>query len=163
MKPEYKLERPLGFLEWVFWLLENVGRTNFVVVAEITGALTDDALHQALAAVQARHPLLRIGIGWVQRSGLAFRSGGVPPIPLRVLNGPREAWIVEAERDREEPLPIEQGPLARCTLLRHSAAESTLLTTVSHVIGDGISGSYLVRDILRAAGAAGATQALDPE
>jgi hypothetical protein len=147
------IERPLGFLEWAFWLIEQIGRVNFVVAAEISGPLTPDVLRKALNIVQAHQPLLRVRVAPGPRNRLWFRSDNVSSIPLRVIDLPRENWVEEAEREREEPFPSDAGPLCRCVLLRHSEDQATLLTTINHIIGDGISGTFLVRSILRVAGA----------
>jgi hypothetical protein len=153
MSNSIESERSLGFLEWVFWLIEHAGRVNFVVVAEISGPVTPELLRKALDLVQSLHPLLQVRVAIQPRGRWLFLSDNVPPIPLRVVHAPSETWVLEAERDREERLPLETGPLCRCTLIQHANERATLLTTISHIIGDGISGCFLVRSILRAAGA----------
>ncbi|NNE18663.1 MAG: hypothetical protein HKN10_09315, partial [Myxococcales bacterium] len=53
----------------------------------------------------------------------------------------------EAET-RDESWPLD-GPRARCTWLRHGEADSTLLLTFHHIIGDGKSGVLVMRDLIR--------------
>ena len=77
----------------------------------------------------------------------------ISSIPLRVIDVPREDWVEQSERERAEPFDFQAGPLCRCVLLRHGDDHATLLTTINHVIGDGISALFLVRLILHVAGA----------
>ncbi len=153
MHRDVKIERPLGFLEWVFWLIDQIGRVNFVVAAEVSGPLAPDVLRRALEIVQVHQPLLRVRVAPGPRNRLWFLSDNIARIPLRVIDVPRENWVEEAEQEREEPFPRDAGPLCRCVLLRHGDDQATLLLTISHIIGDGISGLFLVRTILRVAGA----------
>lgn len=167
MKPEPAIERPLSPLEATVWLLDRLARLSFVMVADVAGPLTDNALRLALDAVQQRHPLLRLRVSLEADNLLMYRSAGVPPLPLRVVEAPGGAWQAEAEAEQQAGFPTETGPLFRCTLLRHAPERATLLTTFHHMIGDGLSGVFLVRDVLQAAGAVLAEQSprlepLDP-
>jgi Condensation domain len=153
MRHNPSIERPLGFLEWVFWLIEQVGSVNFVVAAEVAGPLTPEVLRSALDAVQAQQPLLRARVAMGPRNRLWFRSDNVGCVPLRVCDAAADDWIIEAELERETPFQTDTGPLCRCTLLQHGDNRATLLTTINHMIGDGVSGLFLVGSILQAAGA----------
>lgn len=129
--------------------------------SHVTGAITKDVLRQSLDAIQARHPLLRVGIkreGW---NSLSFRTSSVPSLPLRVVEGPSNTWIEEAERELHEGFSVEEGPLARCTLVRHSKEDNTVLLAFHHAIGDGVSGSFLMRDLFQAAALAFSGQKCD--
>jgi hypothetical protein len=153
MRHDPSIERPLGFLEWVFWLIEQAGSVNFVIAAEVSGPLTPDVLRKALDAVQSQQPLLQARVAVGPRHRLWFHADNVGCVPLRVCDAAAEDWIVEAELERETPFQTDSGPLCRCMLLRHGDNRATLLTTVNHMIGDGVSGLFLVRSILQAAGA----------
>src|SRR5262245_1774345 len=118
MTPLPAIERSLDALETTLWLLDRLARLSGIVVAEVAGPLTESALRAALDAVQQRHPLLRVRIVLEEGNRLIYR-GGVPPIPLRVVESPPETWLVEGEREQQSPFPTESGPLFRCTWLRH--------------------------------------------
>jgi len=144
-------ERKLSPSETILWLIDQECRLNFVMHARVTGAVPEGVLRRALRAVQARHPLLRVRIEQGAWNRVWFRAGGVPELPLRVVAGPGPGWIEEAEQELQEPLPAQQGPLARCTLVRHGVKDQTVLLAFHHAIGDAISGSFLMRDLFRAA------------
>ena len=57
--------------------------------------------------------------------------------------------LVEDEINR--PLLSHVGPLARCVHVRHADDQHHLLLTFHHVVGDGMSGVFMVRDLLTAA------------
>ncbi len=145
------ITRRLGPMEKSLWLIDRVCRINFVMHAGIRGPLSPESLRAALDSVQQRHPLLRVRIvrkGW---SGLCYESSHVPRIPLRVVDGLEASWVAEAEYECNTLFPTEQGPLVRCVLVRHEEERSTLLVSFHHSIGDGMSGVYLIRDLLDAA------------
>ncbi len=160
-KQSVPVERPLSPSEKIFWIADQRCSSNFVVHAGVTGAITEDLLQQSLSAVQRRHPLLRVRI---QREGwntLLFRTSEVPPIPLRVVNAPLKGWVDAAENELHQAFPVDKGPLARCTLVRHAGDEATVLLAFHHSIGDAMSGSFLMRDLFQAAALASAGKACE--
>lgn len=151
MDHDTAIERKLSPSEKLWWVIDQECRSNFVMHSHVTGSITEDVLRQSLDAIQVRHPLLRVGIkrdGW---NSLSFQTDGVPSLPLRVVEGTRNSWIEEAERELHEGFSVEEGPLARCTMVHHSQKDNTVLLTFHHAIGDGISGSFLMRDLFQAA------------
>ena len=142
------LSRQLGAFEHFIWSTDQYSPCHFAYVVRITGPLTANALRRGLAAVQARHPLLR--------SAIVMRENGpwfVPTplrIPLRVdsrLNA--EAWLSEVAQELADPFSPGTAPLIRVVFLRGSKT-SELIFTVHHSIGDGLSTLYFVRDLLLA-------------
>ncbi len=142
--------RRLSCGETFYRLVDRVCSTNFTVVARLSGGLTRDALEGGLAAVGRRHPVLGVRIS-SERSGPVFRPDGVGAVPLFVEDVPETAWLARAEDEINRAFDPGSGPLARCVWLRHPGGESTLMVTFHHAVGDGISGGYLIRDILAAA------------
>jgi len=119
--------------------------------AHVTGSIGEDVLRRSLDAIQARHPLLRVRIerdGW---NRLSFKTSRVPRLPLRIVEESADAWVEEAEKELHEELSVQEGPLARCTLVRHGQEDNTVLLAFHHAIGDAISGSFLMRDLFQAA------------
>ena len=142
-------ERPLTDVERAAWLIDQVSPLKFVTVAHVAGDLDEAALRRALDAVQARHPLLRVGIapGAPPRYRATTR-----PIELRVV--PRvddETWRVEVDREREAAMDAASGPLVRVVLVR-AADRCEILATSHHVMSDGMTAIYFMRDLLDAAG-----------
>ncbi len=152
MSKEPEIERKLDPFEICNWMIDKVCSANFITHATISGKLDDETLRIALDALQARHPLLRVRILPQGRSGARFESGDVPKIPLRILDAPEDRWVAEAESELHATFRTEEGPLMRCILLRHNENKSTLILTFNHVIADGMSGVYLARDLIQAAG-----------
>lgn len=138
--------RLLGPGEEVMWRMNEAGSLNFVMLARVRGELARGPLEAALAEVQRRHPLLRVRVdagGRVPR----FVADGCPPIPLRVLAGAVFADVVKAEVN--EGFAWETGPLIRVAVLPEPGG-FRLLAAFHHVIGDATSGTFFVRDLLRA-------------
>ena len=120
------------------------------MAAEIEGTTTIEGWRAGLDAVQKRHPLLSVCIEGKEGSTLHFRHMAGAPIPLRIIQGDTQAhWELEIERELATPFALEQVPLIRAVLL-HQAPRSVFILTAHHSIGDGISSSFLVRDVLRA-------------
>jgi len=144
------IERTLGPSEKLFWVLSHECSFNFVMHAQVEGHLSVDLFRPALNAIQARHPLLNVCIvraGW---NTLKFKASGVPEIPLRLSQCPSAEWTVEAEKELHGAFPVDQGPLVRCAWLQHGPGESTVLLAFHHAIGDAISGTFLLRDLIEA-------------
>jgi hypothetical protein len=142
-------ERPLTDVERAAWLIDQVSPLKFVTVAHVAGDVNEAALRQALDAVQARHPLLRVGI--TPGSPPRYRHT-TRPIELRIV--PRaddETWRAEVDREREVPMDAAVGPLVRVVLVR-SSERSEILATSHHVMSDGMTAIYFMRDLLDAAG-----------
>lgn len=113
-----------------------------------------DLLRAALDSVQNCYPYLKIRI---ERKGkeLVFSDGGVGKVPIRKAQTSELDWVNAAEEELNTPIDWQQGPLARCVWLQHSENLHHLFFVFSHVIGDGLSGVFVLRDILYAAGAEG--------
>ncbi len=144
--------RPLGALEHLFWLHDRAHLFHFTLTAQIKGRFSVDQLQQALTLVQQRHPLLRVRIALDEAEQPWFVEDSAC-IPLRVVQRQSEQdWQQEVERELETPFVWSQAPLVRVVLV-HSGNDSQLselIVTSHHSIADGISITYLIRDILQA-------------
>jgi len=126
---------------------------NFTTIAQVTGPLTEAALRKGLDAATARHALVRSRI-----DGLSF-APSAEPVPLRICDA--AAWEPELELEINTRVAATDGPLARAVWVRHADGEGTLMLTLHHAIGDGMSGVYLMRDVLSATGRALDTEPAD--
>jgi hypothetical protein len=138
-------------MEKFLWVVDRVCRINFIMHSRVRGVLNEEMMRRALDAIQARHPLLRVRVerdGWSQ---LRFCAGRVPEIPLRLASALPEDWTREGEKDLNTIFATRAGPLVRATLVRHDTENSTILLTFHHSIGDGMSGAYLMRDLIASA------------
>ena len=144
--------RPLGKLEHIIWLIDQAKPMHFAVAAEIAGAPKLDDWTKALYLVQLRHPLLSVRI--------EGRQGGVPwfhrthcAIPLRTVEAAEEDWEAVVGQELETPFDPHAAPLVRAVLINDDD-RCVFILVAHHAIADGMSLVYLVRDVLRALGAA---------
>lgn len=145
------LTRSLNHMEKILWRLSDAASLNFTMVSRVRGALTEQSLHDALGRVQRRHPLLEVRIE-PTTSGPVFHRGGVPRIPLRVLDASADAdhlvnCIIEEEINSS--VPWEHGPLVRLVWIREKGDHHHLLATFHHVIADALSGTLFLNDLFR--------------
>jgi Condensation domain len=142
--------RPLGPSEQYFWLSNQNSAKHFVIAAEIVGDATVEAWISAVAAVQSRHPLLRVSVECGPEGAPCFREQANIPIPVRILPGEEAApWQVEMAKELATPILLSGTSLVRITLLQ-KAGGSTLLLSMHHSIADGLSSVFVIRDILEA-------------
>jgi NRPS condensation-like uncharacterized protein len=141
--------RPLGANERIFWSYQQIRSMHFVITANIIGTLHLKELQQALAKVQQRHPLLNVQI-ILDQSEIPWFAENSIQIPVRFLerHSPQQ-WRDEVERELASPFDWNEAPLIRVVLLQGNDA-SDLLITCDHSIADGMSGIFLLRDILQA-------------
>ncbi len=150
--PPLHVDRALSPFEVVFWRLAQAGTLNVTTIAAVQGPLTEAILVVALQALQRRHPLLQVRIGDADRPP-RFVTSGVPNIPLRIIDQSARDCHAVIEGEISRPIDTAPGPLARCTWIRHGDATHHLLLTFHHVIGDGMSGVLMIRDVMRSAAA----------
>jgi hypothetical protein len=150
--------RPLGDEEYLYWLLDFVSRTNFVFVAHIKGALSQNSLARALAALQRRHPLLNAAIAPDKEHGAVFVRI-TEPVKISTLSlpafssdfcGPEHPFVLALEKEHTTRFDTEKGPLLRLTLVDHGLDEQTLVFCFHHSISDAICAVGVVRDTLAA-------------
>jgi NRPS condensation-like uncharacterized protein len=143
--------RKLGANERVVWQTIQAGSINFAAVAHVSGYIDKPALRTVLDLLSQRHPLLRTRID-IQQGGPVFTSRDVPAIPLRVVRRTEDAqWLKEAEIEVNTVLPWSTGPLLRVVLLQGVDC-SDIVIRFHHVVGDGMSGMYLMHDLMRLLG-----------
>ncbi|MBD2566219.1 hypothetical protein H6G95_37945 [Nostoc linckia FACHB-391] len=145
------------------WLSYNNSPENVTLSATIKGSFTIDLLTEALAWLQLRHSRLRVKIVTLHQNQPQFSLENVPPIPLRVIERQgEEHWCREMVEELRHPLSWSEEPLLRVLLL-HSPDVSNLIITFHHCIGDGLSGAYLIRDILQFIGEPDSPRELLPD
>ncbi len=149
-----RVHRELGEIEHFTWCF---GQPNNIAVAvRVRGGLQPAALRHALDLAQERHPLLRVSTRVDGRGVPWLSSDGVGAIPLDVVHGagPDEARV-RFERELATPFETDapgdaRPPLVRATLLvpADAAQPADLVVSMAHVVSDGLSMLFLVRDLL---------------
>jgi Condensation domain len=144
--------RCLGALEEVFWLMDQQSPGHFCTVMEVQGATTPSQWRASLDQLQKRHPLWAACIQ-VDEDGIpCFYSEMECQIPLRLLvlsSTPDWSKLVLEELSRR--FITTQAPLLRTTLLWNEE-RAIFILTAHHVIADGLSLTFAVRDILHGLG-----------
>jgi NRPS condensation-like uncharacterized protein len=140
--------RELGGVEAMTLALDRVATVNFTTIARIRGRFDAGRMREALDALARRHPNLTARL-CRKRFSWFLQPNDVHSIASRVIDCDPQSWVRHAEAEtRHELWPLD-GPRSRCTWLRHADADSTLLLTFHHVIGDGKTGVLVMRDLIR--------------
>ncbi len=122
---------------------------NVVMVAKIKGTVDVERLTSVLDSLRKRHTLLAVRVVIDENDIAWYVSDGVPEFTINTI--PRQTedqWLQTAVEECKTSFPIETGPLVRFSLL-HSPERSDLVICAHHAICDGMSLTYLIRDILR--------------
>jgi hypothetical protein len=142
--------RPLGALEHLLWLVDQVRPMHIVFAAEITGTASNEDWRKALDRAQERHPLLSMRIEGGPGSPPRFCAVPGTPIPLRVVEAdPKSQWEAEVYREFVTPFDPNVAPLMRAALIQGSG-RCALILAAHHAINDGMGMTFLIRDILEA-------------
>ena len=147
--------RPLGGMEYAYWLMDRAARTNFVFAVRVSPGVPEDALDEAVALVQARHPLARAAIA-PDEKGLPVFAPCARPVEIRRRAAEtgldfHEAAIREMERERDEMFPAGEGPLSRLAVILRADGSEVLVFTFHHAAADARSAALYIKDVLEAA------------
>lgn len=140
--------RPLGAIENIFAAYNEEALTTFTLMAEIEGDVSKPAITRALAQVQARHPLLAVGIRR-DENGRRIFVRSARPITLRELPTGAVPWELAAGLEIRRPFDVEDGPLMLAAV-RFEAKTVRMFFTFHHAIADGTGGVFVIRDFVRA-------------
>jgi NRPS condensation-like uncharacterized protein len=146
-------DRQLGAFERMYHRRQEKSTMHFCTVAELADDLDPSALAAALRAVQHRHPLLNVYVEDHPQTRLGFyRPATVPPIPLTVVDaGAGNSWRDVVAEELTRPFDTSRAPMIRVVLLRCGpTTPAAIVLTAAHVIVDGLSAAYILRDLFSA-------------
>jgi amino acid adenylation domain-containing protein len=164
--------RPLSFAEERIWFLAQLAPEDpsYVVPLPIrlAGAVSVPTLEQALAALVARHEILRTTFALDGARPVAtIHAPFAVPVPVTLVAGSsaverEEALRVAMAAESRRPFDLAVGPLLRARLLTLDEGASVLFLTLHHVVCDAWTAGILRREIaaLHAAAVAGRPAAL---
>jgi len=140
---------------WVLAQLEE-GRAVYSMpfALELAGELDRVALERALDDVVDRHESLRtifVEVRGEPRQRVQPAAGAAPG--WRDLTGeadPDLAACALATAEARRPFDLECGPLFRAQLVRLAPTRHLLLTTMHHIVADGLSLGVFVRELAQA-------------
>lgn len=140
-----EFKRRMGGAERVLLMLP----LNVVMVAKIKGTVDVEQVAAVLDKLRKRHALLAVQVVIDKNDVAWYVTEGVPEFTINTI--PRQAedqWLQIAVEECKNSFPVETGPLVRFSLL-HSPERSDLVVCAHHAISDGMSLTYLIRDILQ--------------
>ncbi len=148
---------PLSFAQERLWFLDRLepgtALYNLPAAVELRGRLCVAALAASLAAIAARHQVLRTSYG--ERDGQPFAFVAARPVgrlavvdlaPLAPARRAGEAARLAAA-EALRPFDLAAGPPLRTALLRLAREEHVLLATFHHIAADGWSIGVFVREL----------------
>lgn len=118
------------------------------MVARIKGTLSESMLRDAVVKVQQRHPNLRARIIKDQNHLPRLTTNGAGEIPIELV--PRmsnDQWTDVVGESYRIPFDFENRPPIRFILVQ-SASVSELIIMCHHIICDGMSLAFIVRDVM---------------
>jgi len=122
---------------------------NVVMAAKIKGAVEVERLAAVLDSLRKRHALLAVRVVIDENDMAWYVTEGVPEFTINTIPLQTEdQWLQTAVEECKTSFPIETGPLVRFSLL-HSPEGSDLVVCAHHAIADGMSLTFLIRDILQ--------------
>ena len=122
------------------------------MLARVKGFISEDQLKDALAKVRQRHAPLRFRIEQDQDHRARFTTNGTSDIAYEIF--PRqgsEDWIKIVRDASQIPFQFETQPALKVILVQ-SGEINELILLCHHVLADGMSLVYLLRDLLDALG-----------
>lgn len=141
--------RRMLLLERTMYRDGSVPFTSLFTV-RLRGALSEPRLRQALAQVQAKHPLLRCAVEEAIGGSRFVQRRQPAAIPLRIVERSTDQnWEDEARREWLLPFGRSSDPLVRLVWLRGNDVHELMLVG-HHCICDGPSGMALLRDCFAA-------------
>ncbi|MDT5133383.1 MAG: hypothetical protein QOE41_2694 [Mycobacterium sp.] len=145
------LVRRLGAFERMEHRYQQKHTMHFCMVAELADDLDPTALEAGLLAVQHRHPLLNVHVKDHPQTRLGFyRPASVPPVPVTVVDATR-SWCDLVAEELTRPFDRSRAPMIRVVLLRAGpTSPAAIVLTVDHVIVDGLSAGFILRDLFSA-------------
>jgi acyl carrier protein len=164
---------PLSFAQQRLWFLDQLvpgsPLYNVALAVALRGPLAVGALARSLAALVARHEVLRTSLpasaGQPVQVIAPAAQVPLPLVDLTALGRQAERAARQlAAREAARPFDLSRGPLLRAHLVRVAPQEHLVLLTLHHVVSDGWSVGVVVRELtaLYAAAPGSLTAALPP-
>ncbi|MEM5344185.1 phthiocerol/phthiodiolone dimycocerosyl transferase family protein [Paraburkholderia azotifigens] len=140
--------RSLGAMEKFFFLLSKSHPNHFVMAGEVSGSTRVDQWQDALDCVAHHSPLVWSRIERSRDGVPVFAPVPHGVVPLQVKPYGSSNWTDEAAAQVARPFDELNPPLMRATLL-HGETRSIIVLVAHHSIGDGLSLTALLGDLLR--------------
>jgi NRPS condensation-like uncharacterized protein len=119
------------------------------LLATVNGEVDPERVRQALPKLKKRHPLLGSRVILDVDGQAWYTTEGVPDFELLAYEKRSDFdWLERVSEQDLMPFRMNVGPLTRFILLTSEDEASDLLLYIHHVISDGLSGVYVMQDLL---------------
>ena len=136
--------RPVSSVER---LLYRAPYCDIIMMGRFDGEISERQLREALLKCRAKYPLTGAHVVQDAEGGAQFIFDDVSAFGIRVVNRKSESeWFELAWNEQKQPFNFSRGPLIRFLLLTSNEI-SDLVVICHHSICDGLSLTYLLRDI----------------
>jgi len=109
--------------------------------------ILEKPVKRAIANARLKYPLLGARIEQDREGNARFAFDNVPDFQIKIVGKKTEnQWFELAWREQQEPFDMGKGPLVKFLLFR-SAESADLVVICHHIICDGLSLAYLIKDI----------------
>jgi len=132
--------------------------------AAVNARFSEDRIRDALGRVCRRHPLLQSTIRVGEDNKAAFvPNTSRPAVPQYIDREPEGDFAADWMQEvNSEPFDFEQGPLLR-VLIARGAGKTGVAMLGHHILGDGMSFFWLLRDFLAALDGSLSDEILEPK
>lgn len=121
---------------------------NVVVAARVDGGIEVVELKSVIEKLRRRHALLAVRVVLSADGSGRYETDGVGEIPVRLIDAAAgQDWLSTVGQELRTPFPLEAGPLVRFAWIR-APEHSHLVVAAHHAICDGLSLTYLLRDVI---------------
>ncbi len=120
------------------------------ITAGISKVIEAGRIRAALKAMCFKHPLLASAIVFDENNVAFYKLNSSKPILIEFSeNSCNESWQQWITRSNHKPFDFEKGPLMRIRVA-YSAGATTITALGHHMLGDGLSFYFFMRDLLNA-------------
>lgn len=118
-------------------------------MARFIGKVTEQQLRECLTKLTIKYPLMSAHITQNDDGSAYFTLNDHPQYLITVTDRKSDSqWLDVAIEEQKKPFAIDKGPLIRFTLL-NSTQNSDLVILCQHTICDGLSLTFLVKDLIK--------------
>ena len=118
------------------------------IAAQISKIIDNDSIHEAIKALYHRHPLLTATIVFDEDNVAYYKLYSSKPIQLEFVESEDfmiwESWMTDTNH---KPFDFQNGPMLKMLVIR-SKGHTTFAVLGHHLLGDGISFVFFMRDFL---------------
>jgi len=134
--------------QFAVWLSSEYQSINFALTARLQGAVTPEQFRLALDKVQFRYQPLSMRLAVESNRCVYLVPDASMNIPIRtVVRKHSEQWLGELATELGMAFDLLSDPPLRVVWLR-GRSTSEIIFVCPHVLADGLSVAYLIRDFL---------------